>query len=67
MRLSGRDVERAFSEKGQQSAVAMVFLEVDYQFAGEHWVMAAYSGEISSTELAISVIEIPRRTLLVSG
>lgn len=52
---------------GEQRAFAYVLLAVDYKLTGEPWVLDAYSGEVSSDELRISVIEIPRRTLLVSG
>lgn len=66
-RLSGAQVEKSFLTVGEQRAFAHVRLAVDYKLAGEPWVLDAYSGEVSSDELWISVIEIPRRTLLVSG
>lgn len=66
-RLPGRIVEKGFLLKGQHSAVAHVQLVVDYKLAGEDWVLGAFAGEISSNQLSIGVIEIPRRTLLVAG
>jgi hypothetical protein len=66
-RLSGAKVEKSFMTLGEQRALAHVLLSVDYKLAGEPWVLDAYRGEVSSQELWIPVIEIPRRTLLVAG
>lgn len=66
-RVAGREVEKGFSEKGEQTATAHVLLSVDYKLWGESWVIDAFSGEVASNELRIGVIEIPRRTLLVAG
>jgi hypothetical protein len=65
--VAGREVEKGFSEKGEQTATAHVLLSVDYKLWGESWVIDAFSGEVASNELRIGVIEIPRRTLLVAG
>lgn len=65
--LAGRVVDKGFSEKGEHSAVVMALVTVDYKPSGAGWILDAFSGEVASNELRISVIEVPRRTLLVGG
>lgn len=64
---TGSEVEKLFLEPGEITARAFVQISVDYRFAGQDWVAGAFSGEVASNELKISVIEIPRRTLLVQN
>lgn len=63
--ISGSSVSKAFQTVGSFSAVAKVDYRVDYQFAGQSWVISAASITLSSNQLEIEVIEPPRRTLLI--
>ena len=65
--VAGRVVDKGFSEQGEQSAVVKALVTVDYKPSGAGWILDAFSGEVASNELRISVIEVPRRTLLVGG
>ena len=64
--LSGFSVDRIFQSPGSLSAVAKVRVRASYQFAGGTWQQSDAEIWLSSNELAIPVVEIPRRTLLVS-
>jgi hypothetical protein len=63
---SGFSVERIFDSPGSLSAVAKVRVRASYQFDGGSWQQSDAEIWLSSNELAISVVEIPRRTLLVT-
>jgi len=63
--LHGFDVERTFQDPGTHTAQARVTYRIDYRFNGGSWVQGAGSGSLSSNVLELSVIKIPRRTLLV--
>ena len=64
--INGFSVDRIFQSPGSLSAVAKVRVRASYQFAGGTWQQSDAEIWLSSNELAISVVEIPRRTLLVS-
>ena len=64
--VSGFSVDRTFQEPGSLSAVAKVRVRASYQFDGGTWEQSDAEIWLSSNELAISVVEIPRRTLLVT-
>ena len=64
--ISGFGVDRIFQSAGSLSAVAKVRVRASYQFAGGNWQQSDAEIWLSSNELAISVVEIPRRTLLVT-
>jgi len=63
---SGFSVERIFESPGSLSAVAKVRVRASYRFDGGSWQQSDAEIWLSSNELAISVVEIPRRTLLVT-
>lgn len=63
---SGFSVERIFDSPGSLSAVAKVRVRASYRFDGGSWQQSDAEIWLSSNELAISVVEIPRRTLLVT-
>ena len=64
--LSGFGVDRIFLSPGSLSAVVKVRVRASYQFDGGTWQQSDAEIWLSSKELAIPVVEIPRRTLLVS-
>jgi len=64
--LSGFGVDRIFLSPGSLSAVVKVRVRASYQFDGGTWQQSDAEIWLSSNELAIPVVEIPRRTLLVS-
>jgi hypothetical protein len=64
--LSGFSVDRIFQSPGSLSAVAKVRVRASYQFDGGTWQQSDAEIWLSSNELGIPVVEIPRRTLLVS-
>ncbi len=64
--ISGFGVDRIFQSPGSLSAVAKVRVRASYQFDGGTWQQSDAEIWLSSNELAISVVEIPRRTLLVT-
>ena len=64
--ISGFGADRIFQVPGSLSAVAKVRVRASYQFAGGTWQQSDAEIWLSSNELAISVVEIPRRTLLVT-
>ncbi|MGA1032990.1 MAG: hypothetical protein ACO3S6_02875, partial [Aquiluna sp.] len=64
--ISGFGVDRIFQSPGSLSAVAKVRVRVSYLFDGGTWQQSDAEIWLSSNELAISVVEIPRRTLLVT-
>ncbi|MDG2496573.1 MAG: hypothetical protein P8M68_00090 [Aquiluna sp.] len=61
----GASVARSFDRVGEYSAIAIVTYRVDYQVAGESWVIGATSISLQSNQLKIEVVEPPRRSLLV--
>ena len=63
---SGFSVDRIFDSPGSLSAVAKVRVRASYRFDGGSWQQSDAEIWLSSNELAISVVEIPRRTLLVT-
>jgi hypothetical protein len=63
---SGFSVDRMFESPGSISAVAKVRVRASYRFDGGSWQQSDAEIWLSSNELAISVVEIPRRTLLVT-
>jgi len=63
--ISGPSVSKAFQTVGSFSAVAKVDYRVDYQFAGQSWVISAATTTLSSNQLEVEVIEPPRRSLLI--
>ena len=63
---TGFSVDRIFDSPGSLSAVAKVRVRASYQFDGGTWQQSDAEIWLSSNELAISVVEIPRRTLLVT-
>jgi len=63
---SGFSVERICDAPGSLSAVAKVRVRASYRFDGGSWQQSDAEIWLSSNELAISVVEIPRRTLLVT-
>ena len=64
--LSGFSVDRIFQSPGSLSVVAKVRVRASYQFDGGTWQQSDAEIWLSSNELAIPVVEIPRGTLLVS-
>ena len=64
--ISGFGVDRIFQSPGSLSAVAKVRVQASYQFDGGTWQQSDAEIWLSSNELAIPVVEIPRRTLLVT-
>ena len=57
---------RNFASEGSYTAIAKVRVEPSYRFAGGDWQRSDAEIWLRSNQLAISVVEIPRRTLLVS-
>lgn len=64
-RLSGQFVSTSFDQPRQLTAVATVQYRIDYLRAGGSWVFGAASASLDSNRLSLSVIDPPRRTLLV--
>jgi hypothetical protein len=64
-RLSGESVYTSFLEPEQVTAVAKVDYRIDYLRAGDSWVFGAAQASLTSNQLSLSVIDPPRRTLLV--
>lgn len=64
-RLSGEFVSTSFMQPGQITAVANVDYRIDYLRSGGSWVYGAAFASLSSNQLSLSVIDPPRRTLLV--
>ncbi len=64
-RGSGPTVQKFFLEPQDQTAQAFVRVRVDYRYAEGSWVIGALEAELPSNLLELSVIERPRRTLLV--
>ena len=63
--LFGFSSAQQFDEVGQYRAQAFVTYRVDYQLPGEAWVLAAAEITSASNELFVTVVDPPRRTLLV--
>lgn len=63
--LNGQFVSTSFEEPGEITAVATVSYRIDYQRSGGSWVMGASTASLNSNQLALSVVDPPRRTLLV--
>lgn len=64
-RLSGQFVSTSFGQPGQINAVANVDYRIDYRRSGGSWVYGAASASLASNQLSLSVVDPPRRTLLV--
>jgi hypothetical protein len=64
-RATGQSVEKIFQDPKRQTAQAFVRIRVDYQVSGGNWVIGAMEAELPSNLLDLTVIERPRRTLLV--
>jgi hypothetical protein len=64
-RLNGQFVSTSFEEPGDITAVANVSYRIDYQRSGGSWVLGAATASLNSNELSLSVVDPPRRTLLV--
>jgi len=64
--MTGFAVSKAFVQSGDHTAVAKVGYRIDYRYDGSDWVVGASSGQLSSNRLELEVVEIPRRTLLIS-
>lgn len=62
---SGFIYSRTFESKGAFTAVAKVRVKPSYRFAGGEWQQSNVKIWLQSNELSISVVEIPRRTLLI--
>ena len=63
----GFEIERNFATEGSVGAIARVRVMASYRFDGGAWQRSDAEIWLRSNQLAISVIEIPRRTLLVIG
>ncbi len=63
---SGFSADRIFESPGNLSVVAKVRVRASYQFDGGTWQQSDAVIWLRSNELSISVVEIPRRTLLVT-
>ena len=63
---SGFRVERVFDQAGEILATADVKVRASYRFDGGSWQESDAEIWLSSNQLRVSVVEIPRRTLLVS-
>lgn len=63
---SGFRVERVFDQAGEILATADVKVRASYRFDGGTWQESDAEIWLSSNQLRVSVVEIPRRTLLVS-
>ena len=64
--LVGFGVERVFSEVGEVLATAEVKVRASYKFDGGSWRESDSEIWLKSNQLTVLVVEIPRRTLLVS-
>jgi hypothetical protein len=64
-RLNGEFVSTSFLEPGQVTGLASVDYRIDYRRLGGTWVLGAAYASLSSNQLSLSVIDPPRRTLLV--
>lgn len=64
-RLGGQFVSTSFQEPSEITAVATVSYRIDYQRPGASWVFGAGSASLTSNQLTLSVVDPPRRTLLV--
>lgn len=64
-RLSGQFVSTSFGQPGQINAVANVDYRIDYRRSGGSWVYGAARASLASNQLSLSVVDPPRRTLLV--
>ena len=63
---SGFSADRIFESPGNLGVVAKVRVRASYQFDGGTWQQSDALIWLRSNELSISVVEIPRRTLLVT-
>lgn len=63
--ISGFSAAQKFDHLGEYRAQAFVTYRVDYQLPGEAWVVAAAEIISESNELFVTVVDPPRRTLLV--
>ena len=64
--MTGFAVSKAFEQSGDHTAIANVSYRIDYRYGGSDWVVGASAGQLSSNRLELQVVEIPRRTLLIS-
>lgn len=64
-RGSGFSYSRTFESKGSFTAIAKVRVKPSYRFAGGDWQHSNVKIWLRSNQLSISVVEIPRRTLLI--
>ena len=63
--FAGSTLARSFADAGEYSATATVTYRVDYQMSSSDWVVGAATILMESNQLEITVIELPRRSLLV--
>ena len=64
-RLTGQFVSASFGQPAQIRGSAEVRYRIDYRRPGGSWVLSASQASLVSNELVLSVIDPPRRTLLV--
>lgn len=64
--ISGFSAQRVFDSIGTYTAVAKVQVLASYRFDGGQWQQSEAEIWLSSNQLAIAVVELPRRTLLIS-
>lgn len=63
--VAGFSVAQLFDSPGDFQAFAQVTYRVDYQVPGEAWVLGAAEITVEANPLLVTVVEPPRRTLLV--
>ena len=64
-RGSGFSFSRSFDSLGTFTAVAKVCVTPSYRYSGGDWQQSDARIWLLSNELSISVVEVPRRTLLI--
>lgn len=65
-RLSGQFVTTSFELPELVTASAEVSYRIDYRYPGESWVLNAATASLTSNQLSLSVVDPPRRTLLIA-
>ena len=65
-RLEGRFVSATFEEPELVLATATVRYRIDYRFPSQNWVVGASSTSLVSNELALEIVDPPRRSLLTN-
>lgn len=64
--IQGRFVSATFEEPDMVFATATVWYRIDYRYPGQTWVLGASSTSLVSNQIALEIIDPPRRSLLTN-